>query len=774
MRRILALIAVLCLAAGISSAASISGYVENAQSGEAILGANVFIGQTGQGAATNLEGFFLIRNLPPDAFTLRFSHIAYRDSAMQVIPTGQNVFLGRIGLCPRSIRTEAIEVTGRRNTIIERELDISSFEVAPEVLMEIPQLSKDVFQMIKYTPSVTISDPFSPQYYVRGSDPGENLVQLDGMTIYNPQHFMGSGAIFNPYAIKDIEMLVGGFDAQYGGRNSSILNISTREGHQHEWHGEFKPGISGISGAVEFPVSQSSTAMLSGRLHSNLSYRVLMGVPNLMADFNGAYRVQWGKTELRFSSFYARDYMDYSIDNLMLFFPDTLLDEMREGFVTNTSNAAAGVHLNTLLFPNLMLEAQAYYSGSQVDNQTYFGYAFEDTNAAVDAMLDFKTRIENSISDYTLKTQLNYFTFWNQTVQFGFEANQLHFTNRVGQLEINSPTQRSRLDIQSLFLQDRLEIDLLLLKLGLRLSRSVEGMPWRREPRLSAALRLGTITLKAAYGHYYQYLTTMDSKSNEFVQFLDYYSALGKLDPLHSVHHIIGLEGRLTETLEYSATAYYKDLRNLYRYSYDQGYLYGAQENGIDQGSGESYGFELLLRGEVGRLSGWISYAYSHGSRNYPSILNGKTILYDGDQPHNLKMLLLYKLTEDITASSSFQFTSGYPKTWETGMYFHYQYDPLSNTLGGFPTSITPAKNNVRYPPRLAWEIGWKKKLRSGFGYHLAEYLGTDDAVFTMTIRNILFLHRNPQWYFYLPDYGYYALDFEFFPSVNASYSIRF
>ncbi len=85
-------------------------------------------------------------------------------------------------------------------------------------------------------------------------------------------------------------------------------------------------------------------------------------------------------------------------------------------------------------------------------------------------------------------------------------------------------------------------------------------------------------------------------------------------------------------------------------------------------------------------------------------------------------------------------------------------------------------KNNVRFPPRMLWDVGWKKRLREGFGYRLAEYLGTDEAYFTMSIRNLLFLRRNPYMYFYLPipDYGYYAFGLEYFPSVRAGYSIKF
>jgi len=136
--------------------------------------------------------------------------------------------------------------------------------------------------------------------------------------------------------------------------------------------------------------------------------------------------------------------------------------------------------------------------------------------------------------------------------------------------------------------------------------------------------------------------------------------------------------------------------------------------------------------------------------------------------------VLMYKLTPDITASSTFQFTSGFPRTWETGQVMQYSYNPLNNNLGVYPTSITPERNNVRYPPRMVWDIGWKKQLRTGFGHDLAEYLGGLKAEYTMTIRNVLFLHRNPIYYFYIPNYGYYGFDSEYLPSISAGYTITF
>ena len=772
-RQMLTMVLVLVCLTGLR-AGDISGFVHDAQTGESIIGVNVFIQASGQGAATDLEGFFILRNAGEGRVALTLSHIAYEDITMDLILDRQNQFIPSIELSPHSIDTKAIEVVGQRSSIIE-DMDISSLQMDPVMLTEIPQLSKDVFKLIQFSPSVTTSDPMSPQYYVRGSDPGENLVQMDGMTIYNPQHFMGSSAIFNPYSIKNVEMLVGGFDAEYGGRNASIMNISTREGHKSEVHGEFRPSISGISGAIEFPAGERGTAMLSGRMFTDLMLRVMMGTPNLVMDYNAAYQVLLGKTRLRFSGFFARDYMDYSVDNLMLFFPEDLFDSFGEGFVTNTTNRALGIKFNSVLLPNLILEGQVYHSASTVDNLTYFNYAITDTASKEIAALDYRTHIENSISESTGKANLAWYTFWDQTIKLGFELNDLNFANEVGRFDAAPNPDESGTQFQALFLQDKIELGPLQIKIGMRSSRSILQGSWQLEPRASATLRMGGgHHFKAAYGKYYQYLTTMDSKGDEFVQFLDYYQSLEDRDPLSSIHYILGLNGPLFGDVSYELSAYYKDLQQLYRATYSNSVTAGESSALIEGGSGESYGFELLLKGEFGRLSGWLGYNYSRGYRRYPSILEGQRSLFDADQPHNLKSILLFKLTPDIVASSTMQITSGFPRTWETGMRMHSTYDPLTNTTGWFATYLTPERNNVRYPARLTWDIGWKKKLRSGFGFNLAEYLGGVDAYMTMTIRNLLFLRRNPIYYFYIPEYGYYGFGSAYLPSISFGYSLQF
>ncbi len=775
MRNLLA--GLVLLAASVLQGATVSGYVADAETGETIIGVNIMVEGTTRGTTTDIRGFFVITQMPPGTVTLRFSHIAYQDLHLAVVLDTDNLFLETVTMTPGIVEGEAIEVTAYRGEIIQQDMDISSFEISPRVLKEVPQFGKDVFRMIKYSPSVTISDPLSPLYYVRGSDPGENLVQLDGMTIYNPQHVLSMQAIFNPYAIKNIEMLVGGFDAQYGGRNASILYITSREGHQDSVQGEFKPSTSGIEGAVEFPVRFGGTAMISGRIMTSQSIRILMGMPNLMADFNGAYQTTIGRTRLRFSGFYARDFMDYDWSRFGHYFAQEFLRDYRFGYLTNTANTAVGIQTRSVVTPDLVLESHVYYSGFTVNNTNFLEFNFQDTTyeGNVDVRLNYETRVINEISDLTTKASLSYFTVLGQTLQLGFEQNALTFYNDAGMYSLPSFSAERKSTLQAYYLQDKIEIGSLLVKVGLRNSRSSTKNDWNSEPRASLALKFGRNTLKAAWGYYYQHLTTMNTQDAEISQYLDYYYPLWNTKPLLSIHHILGIEGQITDLLDYSVTAYYKALENLYRLDYLTTIASLFSFDAIlEEGYGEAYGLEFLLRGEAGRLSGWIGYSWSRSIRSYPSIQNGEPYLYDGDQTHNLKSVLLYNLTQDITASTTFQVTSGFPKTWETGLVSFYNYDPVDNTYGLFPAYITPVKNNVRFPPRISWEIGWKKRLRGGFGYQLAEYLGTNEAYLTMSIQNLLFLRRNPYMYTYFPGYGYYGFGMEFLPSVSFGYSIKF
>ncbi|MDP8206259.1 MAG: TonB-dependent receptor [Candidatus Electryonea clarkiae] len=759
-------------------AAGISGYVADHETGETIIAVNVVAERFRKGASTDLDGFFVVSGLPKQNIVLVFSHLGYEQTSQTVDLNKGDVFLGTVHLQPAAIQSEAVEIRVKREEIIDKDLDIASFEIDPIVLTEVPQFNQDVFQLVKLSPSVTVSDPFSPQYYVRGSDPSENMVQLDGMTIYNPHHLISLQAVFNPYAIKNIEMLVGGFSAEYGGRNASILSITSREGHKEEFKGEFSANTSGFVGATEFPIAGGGTAMISSRFMTSLLSRVLLNMPNYMGDFNAASRFNIGKTKLLMSTFYARDYMDYDIGRLSIYIDeDSGLRDFSAGFLTSTNNYAGGIKTRSVLSPSLILESHVYYSGFDVDNKTFLSLEIEDDDNEdnVDIALDYKTGIYNKISDMTTKSDLVYYAPLNQELNIGAEQNYYQFENKTGLSYDKDLSSKSNSTLQSYFIQDKVKLGNVLLKAGYRSARFTPENKWRIEPRASLAIRISKLTFKAAWGEYCQYLTAMNTQDYEFSQFVDYYYPLSNRNPLKSTHYITGVEGNINENLDFSLSGYYKELNDCYRFDYNNSLqsIYGLNA-ALEQGSGEAWGAELLFKGKTGRLSGWTGYSYSRSTRSFPSILNGKDYLFDGDQTHSFKAVLLYSLTRDITASTILQLTSGFPRTWETGYMSKYSYYPLYNDYASYPVTITAEKNNVRFPRRVLLDLGYKKRLREGFGANLAEFFGSPEAYFTMKVQNVLFLRRNPIFYMYIPDIGHYGFDVEWVPIVSVGYNIKF
>lgn len=739
---------------------NISGIVFDKATDESIIGVNIMLGQN-NGTSTDNNGFFIIRNIKPGQHKILLSHIAYKTKTINIEIDG-DIYLNKIELIPKIIENEAIEIFGKKKSLVDNDLDISSFQANSEILTNAPQLNKDVFKLMQFSPSVSISDPLSPLFHVRGSDPGENLVQLDGMTIYNPQHFMASEAIFNPYAIKNIEMLVGGFSAEYGGRNASILNIVSRDGNKNKVQGEFKPSTSGISGAIDIPINTYSSTMLSCRIKTDLLTDILMNSPNIMSDIIGKYNTKIGDTKLSLTGFYGQDYQNFDISAFTIFFPE--LGSFEEGYITNTQNYAFGVKSNSVLHPCLLFDSHIYFSRSDIDNETYLSFAEEDTK------IDYSTYINNKISDFTYKSNLTYYAFGNQTIKVGLELNYLDFVNKIG--EFAEDINNRDANIQAFYIDDKWEIKNLSLKLGVRNTRTLENNNWQLEPRFSAAYKFGVSTFKLNWGQYNQYITTLDMQGDEFVKTLQYFQSLKEYRPVAAEKISFGLDTYINEEISFSLTGYYKDLYRLYNLNYS---ITGDET--VEKGYGWAYGFEALIRGKYNRMSGWMAYTYSRGFRKFSFYNNGKSFPYDGDQPHNFKALLFYKLNKDITTSMTFILSSGYPKTWETGKYSQFSYDPVTNEIGGFPRDITPIKNNVRYPSRISLELGWKKLLRTGFGKYLADFLGAKRSYYTVSIKNILFLKRNPYYYLYLDsDFGYYAFDpYIFpFPIISTGYIIKF
>ncbi|MBT3676923.1 MAG: TonB-dependent receptor, partial [Candidatus Marinimicrobia bacterium] len=721
---------------------TVSGYIVDEESGATIIGVNVIIEGSDRGAVSDANGFFVLTRLTGDSIQVRFSHIAYAEKPMVINLTKGSVYLNKVILVSKVLELSAIDVVSNRGSIVQRDMDIASFEVDPVLLKEIPQLNKDIYQLVKLSPSVTIMDEFSPLYNVRGSDPGENLVQLDGMTIYNPQQSLGGGSLFNPYAIKNIEMLVGGFDATFGGRNASILYLTTKEGTKGKPRGEFKPSTESIKGAVEFPLGNWGTGMVSGRFGSSLTTDIIFNSPNHGYDLNTTFLTEFGETRLRFSLFSNLDYSDMNFGFFKVFMDDKITDKYDFGMKNDSRNLAVGIQSRSILSPFLILETHLYKSSFRVDSRSFMAFSMKDTINNIDQRLEYETRILNLVDEKTAKIKLTGFLFWGQQISLGAELNKFSFENALGLNQLNRDVISHKPDLLAWFIQDKIEAGPALFKFGVRNTRLEKESNWYNDPRVSLALRFGDKTFKAAWGIYRQFLKSMNTSDVEANQTTDYYFPLTDKDPLTSEHRIMSFEHRISDHWEYSISAFHKDMSVLYQYDYQLALKAKSETETLERGKGFSYGLEGMVKGEWNRISGWVGYAWSVSKRSYPSVMGGDYYFATGDQTHQIKSLLAYRINRNITFSTIIQLTSGYPKTWETGVSNHFVYNPLANDVGIYGEFITPVKNNVRYPVRMKLDLGWRKKLRSGFGFQLAQYLGTDKAYYTMKVNNVLFLRR--------------------------------
>ena len=229
----LLILPLLFLSLGYSQNGIISGFVSDSSSGEALIGANVIIQQTGQGMATDINGYYIIQNIIPGNYTLMISYVGFAINRQKInITTGQSIKKD-IELVENLVELNQIDVTAeklqRRNNIQPSKINLS-----PRMMKAAPALAEpDLFRTIQALPGVLTTSEYSTGLVIRGGNTDQNLIMLDGITVYNPSHLGGVFSNFIVDGVKEAELIKGAYNAEYGGRLSAVLNVISREGNQN-------------------------------------------------------------------------------------------------------------------------------------------------------------------------------------------------------------------------------------------------------------------------------------------------------------------------------------------------------------------------------------------------------------------------------------------------------------------------------------------------------------------------------------------------------------
>lgn len=603
--------------------ASISGFISNQENGEAIPYSSALIKGTNLGGLSNEEGYFVINNVPLGKLTLVVSNVAYEQKELELTISEQETqpFL-RIELNRKTIRMEGVQVkeSKKERKINTREIIVSSELQTTEEILEIPQVGDpDVFRAIQALPGVSSISDFSSGLYVRGGSHDQNLILLDETDVYNPTHFGGIFSTFNTDAVETVELLKGGFPARYGGRLSSVLNVTNRDGNRKHHQGIARVSLITSSATLEGPWKlgmQKGSYMTSFRR----TYLELMDALTPKTElpdyyfYDGHAKVNWDtslKDKITVSAYFGKD-------RLSLDFGSKLL--VTWGNETYTSQ---WVHIfNPQVFSKFIIAGSHFGSLLKVKS---------------DADEEFTRR--NDIYDLSFKGILNYTPNDDHKIDFGYDLkyNDVRYKVSAKNTDID---QSGFADVKvnsfnaSFFLQDSWDFfPDWTLQPGLRLTNFTAQSPnlpaspqanyLRFSPRLSLRYKTGELSnFSLSIGKYHQYLTSLNTGESSPVEL--WFPLDGSVEPGESVHYIFGYETQLENYLAIDLETYYKDYKNLleYRIENDQEWnnQTGKLEDIYNMGTGYSYGIDLMLRTDWNSITGFIGYSLGFTRRKLDNV----------------------------------------------------------------------------------------------------------------------------------------------------------
>jgi len=662
---------------------SLSGYVKDKQTKETLISATVYLKGTRIGALTNKNGYYSISEIPTGDYTVVVSFIGYELSEFKISLKEKQSLRRDFEIAQSSVRTSDILVEADRE-IERRQITISKVTVPTETIKEIRIGGEsDVFRTLQFLPGVLTSSQISSGLFVRGGSPDQNLVLLDGSTVYNPTHLFGFISTFNTEAIKNVELIKGGFEAQYGGRLSAVLNITQKDGNRSDFGGNASIGAISSSLGLEGPVGNGSW-FISGRrtyfelIKSLLSDNPSEPIPDFnFYDINGKISQDFGDNDkVSISGFMSQDRLDASSFGLEIGLE-----------IGNQLAALKWTHIfNNKLFSNLNLSASHYFNNFTGD-QT--GYQF---------------LVENSITDYTGKFALEWFTNDKITHKFGVEANEYHFNylqNFTG--DTDSTQVGSSAGTTNLKIVDRnfagfgqvnyMPIELLSIQAGLRANYWDLRDVFLLDPRLAIRYQLfDNIALKAAWGIFSQNLRL--ATQPDFSFFDTWLPTDSTISPSRSQHFIFSIETRPHRHYDLNFDVYYKNYSNISELNTN-----AFQGNTVSDvfyiGSAYSYGAEVFLQKKVGRLTGWAGYALGFIKARFDSINLGREFRPKYDRLHDFKIVAQYDLSVSWNIGASFTFQSGQSYTGATSRL----QSLLPHQNFGRGKIITSQRYGLRLPP---------------------------------------------------------------------------
>ena len=667
MRILSLLIVMFFLASSAWTQVTLSGHVYDKSDGESLAGATLYLADSQSGTATNSFGFYSISQ-SQNRLRIQVSYLGYQtiDTTITLMENRTVNFYMKeqIG------QFEEIEITA---TSLELQDQVNSTQMGtislqPSEITSIPTLGgeSDLIKVAQLLPGITSGGEGSTGMFVRGGTDDQNLVILDDAVVYNLGHLFGFFSVFNSDAIKNVEIVKGGFSANQGGRLSSVMDVRMNEGSMQRYNARGGIGLLTSRLTIDGPIIEDKMSFMvaARRTYIDRVFQAIgVSLPYYFYDYNVKLNYKISDSDRIYLSTYFGD-------DVLAFNETTETDEGNEdlGFGFKLGNFTSTLRWNHIyenkkMFSNVTL------------HQTRFKYDISGK------FIDNNILIRSQIQDVGLTANWEYFErqgskylFGAQSVGHFFRPNVVGTSGEIGDFIEDRQGQLIQNLEGAVYAANEREIsDQLSVNFGLRYSFTVakDKIYSGPEPRINARYKFNNEnSVKASYSLMRQYMHRVASSSIALPTDL-WYPVTASIKPQYSHQVSLGYTRIFPEPqVSLSIETYHKSLENLIEYREGASLILNDNfERDLLSGSGESFGLEILARKNAGYLTGWISYSISKTTRTFDGLNDGNTFPAKYDRRHVATVVSMLEINDKVSFSAVWSFQSGAMFTPQTGQF---------------------------------------------------------------------------------------------------------
>ncbi len=686
---------------------TLSGYFKDAFSGETIIGATLTIKGSNKGISSNQYGFYSI-TLNEGEYNLVTSFVGYKTEAITIDLIADTML--NISMVSGASLSEEVIVTARKRDNNVKGAQMGKVSLPIEQIKSIPAFlgEVDLLKVVQLLPGIRNAGEGTAGIYVRGGGPDQNLIMLDDAVVYNTGHLFGFFSIFNSDAIKNVSLIKGGMPAQYGGRLSSVLDISMKEGNNQQFQTEGGIGLIASRFSVQGPIQKDKASFI---VSARRTYVDAIAKPFISKgsqfygsgyyfyDLNAKLNYKFSeKDRLYLSGYFGRDVFDFV--------------NGRQSLDVNIpwGNATGTLRWNHVFNKKLFGNTTAVY------NDYKFSFSAAQENFAV--------KLASGIRDISLKQDFDFYPFSNHKLKFGALYTYHKFTpsvvtGRQDSVAFNPLNAQVKFAHEgAVYIQDDWEIsDKWNINAGLRLSgfqqigaykiyetdvngNRTDSTLFKKgenvktygglEPRLTVRYSLDESTsLKASVTRNLQYIHLVSNAGTTLPTDL-WVPSTYKVRPQVSWLYAAGLfKNWKNNMFETSLELYFKDMRN--QIEYREGYTPNTIADTEDDfvfGKGWSYGSELFINKVKGKFTGWVGYTLSWTWRKFPALNLGEKYPAKYDRRNDLSVVGMYQLSKRWKLAGTFVYGTGNAATLPQRLYI----------VGGILTQEYSRINQYRLP----------------------------------------------------------------------------